>query len=342
MIWLTWRQFRGQALTALAALAALTIYLVILGLRIRHSYDVNVDCTGCSVATARDILEKAYFTPLLLTGFLVVLVPAIIGAFWGAPLIARELETGTHRLVWNQSVTRTRWLAVKLAFVTLAGVIVAGALSLLLTWAASPYDKLFDGRFEPLIFPTRNIAPLGYAVFAVVAGITVGLLARRTVLAMAITLAAFAALQILMPTVIRPHLQPPVTETVAFTAAGAHGLGINGEGEVKRRGTRFRAPGSSPPSRTCSTRPATRSPKKWSTAASPATSTRTWPASKLKICTSASRTSPPTVTGPSSGWSSRRTWCSPGCWPASPSGESRADSTSHSTPSAASHSPTGR
>lgn len=236
MIWLTWRQFRSQALVAVATLAALTIYLVFLGLRLRHVYEVNVGCTGCSLGTARETMENTYSDKVLLTGFLVVLLPAVIGAFWGAPLIARELETGTQRLVWNQSITRTRWLAVKLAFVTLAGAIVAGTLSLLFTWAASPYDRLFDSRFDPMLFPTRNVAPVGYAVFAVVAGITIGLLARRTVVAMAITLAAFAALQILMPTVIRPHLQPPVTETVSFTAAGAHGFGISGDGDVSLRG----------------------------------------------------------------------------------------------------------
>jgi ABC-type transport system involved in multi-copper enzyme maturation permease subunit len=231
MIWLTWRQFRGQALTAFAALGALTVYLVILGLRIRHSYEVNVNCTGCSVSAARDILENDFSDPLLLTGFLVVLVPGLIGAFWGAPLIAREIETGTHRLVWNQSVTRTRWLAVKLAFVVLAGVVLTGALCLLLTWAAGPYDRLLGGRFDPLVFPTRDIVSVGYAVFAIVGGTAVGLLTRRTVPAMAITLAVFAALQILLPTAIRPHLQTPVTETVAFNAdITVQHFGISEEG----------------------------------------------------------------------------------------------------------------
>jgi ABC-type transport system involved in multi-copper enzyme maturation permease subunit len=246
MIWLTWRQFRGQALIAVAALAALAIYLVILGLQIRHSYEVNVDCAGCSLADARHTLESKYFGTLLLTGFLVVLVPALIGAFWGAPLIAREVETGTHRLVWNQSVTRTRWLAVKLAFVALAGVALTGALSALLTWAASAYDKLLNGRFDPMVFPTRNIVPLGYAVFAIVAGVTVGLLTRRTVPAMAIALAAFAALQILLPIAIRPHLQKPVTETVAFNAdtkVDHFSAGGNGEGSVTIAGYTNAVPG---------------------------------------------------------------------------------------------------
>ncbi|HEX8343312.1 MAG TPA: ABC transporter permease subunit [Actinoplanes sp.] len=233
MIWLTWRQFRGQAVTAVAVLAALAIYLVVLGLQIRNTYDANVGCgAGCSAFDARDAMDNRYFTPLLLGGLLVVLVPALVGAFWGAPLIARELETGTHRLVWNQSLTRRRWLAVKLGFVTLAGVVLTGALSLLVTWAASPYDKVSGSRFEPLTFPTRNIVPVGYAVFAVVAGIAIGLLARRTVLAMAITLAAFIALQVLMPTVIRPHLLSPVTESVAFTAGATQNFSVSPQGVV--------------------------------------------------------------------------------------------------------------
>ena len=225
MIWLTWRQFRAQALTGLIALAVLAAYLIFLGLRVRNTYDTTVGCAGCTLDTARSVMDQKYADVLQLTGFLVLLVPAVLGAFWGAPLVARELETGTHRLVWNQSVTRTRWLAVKLTVVTLAGVALTGGLSALVTWAASPYDKLVDQRFEPLLFPTRNIVPLGYAAFAVLAGAVVGLVARRTVLAMAITLAGFALVQILMPTVVRPHLRPPVSGAVPFSASGTTFLG---------------------------------------------------------------------------------------------------------------------
>ncbi len=68
-------------------------------------------------------------------------VPALIGIFWGAPLVARELETGTFRLAWNQSVTRTRWLAVKLGLIGLASMAAAGLFSLMVTWWSSPIDQ---------------------------------------------------------------------------------------------------------------------------------------------------------------------------------------------------------
>src|ERR1041384_5233455 len=100
MIWLTWRQFRTQALVAAGLLAVLTIFLVILGLRLRGAYDAD---------PTPQLLKDRYFNVLLLTGFVIILVPAVLGAFCGAQLIALEFEAGTHRLVWNQSITRTRW-----------------------------------------------------------------------------------------------------------------------------------------------------------------------------------------------------------------------------------------
>ncbi|BCJ33170.1 transporter [Actinocatenispora thailandica] len=236
MIWLTWRQFRTQALVGGAGAAGLAALLVVLGLRIRDTYEATTSCgSGCSASAARDTLEHDYLTVLLLAGLLVVLVPALVGAFWGAPLVAREFESGTHRLVWNQSITRGRWLAVKLGLVTAAGVALTAVLSTLLTWAASPYDSLVDGRFDPLVFPTRNLVPLGYAAFAVIAGIVVGQFTRRTVSAMAVTLAVFAVLQILLPTAIRPYLQPAVTETVTYDAASVRqGARINLKGGTAR------------------------------------------------------------------------------------------------------------
>jgi ABC-type transport system involved in multi-copper enzyme maturation permease subunit len=218
MIWLTWRQFRVQAITALAVLSAAAIYFLITGLHMHHAYTADLaSCTpqnDCGNVLSQ--LQGSYNAELNLTQLLVIIAPALIGIFWGAPLIGRELETGTHQLAWNQSVTRTRWLAVKLSGVGAASMITAGLLSYLLTWWAGPLDQINGNRFAAMTFSTRDIVPLGYAAFAFTVGTTAGLLLRRTVPAMAVTLAVFIGVQIFVPTTLRPHLLPSTTTTVTL------------------------------------------------------------------------------------------------------------------------------
>jgi ABC-type transport system involved in multi-copper enzyme maturation permease subunit len=221
MIWLTWRQFRFQATVTLAILAAATVYIVVTGLQMHHTYTADLAAcphpeVGCFFFNS---FRQSYNGQQQLLQLLVVAAPALIGIFWGAPLIAAEFERGSHRMTWNQSITPVRWLAFKLALLGLAALLTAGALSLLLTWWASPLDQRVDDRFNALVFATRNVVPLGYAAFAFALGTTLGLLIRRTLPAMAITLAVFIALQILFATVLRPNLLPSTTTTMPINAA---------------------------------------------------------------------------------------------------------------------------
>ena len=137
-----------------------------------------------------------------------VLVPGLIGLFWGAPLAARELETGTYQLAWTQGVTRKRWLAVKLGLVGLASVAVAGLFSLMMTWWSSPLDRVNADPFTP--FDQRGIVPLGYAAFAFALGVCVGLVLHRTVPAMVATLAVFAGVRLVVANWVRPYLLAPL------------------------------------------------------------------------------------------------------------------------------------
>ena len=234
MMWLTWRQFRAQAAAAVAALAAFAILLVLTRPHMDSLYAASgiTGCHGgaCGGLASEFLNQLASATPfggrggplaLLPAGtdlypivytlglLLILAAPAIIGMFWGAPLIARELETGTVRLAWNQSITRTRWLVVKLTLTGLATLAVAEAFCLLQAWWAAPIGRamvlggtvsVFNaGRFSPVNFATHGITPLGYAAFGFALGVTAGVLIRRAVPAMAITLAIFAAVQVAMP-----------------------------------------------------------------------------------------------------------------------------------------------
>jgi hypothetical protein len=217
VIWLAWRQFRTQAAIVFGVLAVLAIALVVTGPHLVHVYDTTVaSCRahGDCAAASDSFLHMDRFLKEINAVLLVA--PALIGMFWGAPLVARELETGTYRLSWTQSVTRTRWLASKVAVVGLVSVVTAGLLSLMATWWSSPFDRLAGTPFSPSYFDRRDLVPIGYAAFAFALGVTLGMLIRRTVPSMAATLVAFIAVRVAVFEWVRPRLMAPRTVTAAF------------------------------------------------------------------------------------------------------------------------------
>lgn len=232
MIWLTWRQARTQIIAVFGAVVAIALMLAVTGPHVASLSDS--DPRGFLSRFNAGGLERR----LYLLGLVLYAVPAVIGAFWGAPLVAREVETGTHRLVWGQSVSRDRWLANKLGLTALAAAAASGVVSLAVTWWASPIDKavgagrgtgLFNTpRLDPLVFGARGLVPVAYTVFALVLGVVVGLLVRRSVPAMAITLVGVVAVQILVPNLIREHLAKPMTVTTAITQKNLEGMLISG------------------------------------------------------------------------------------------------------------------
>ncbi|MEV4509187.1 ABC transporter permease [Dactylosporangium sp. NPDC049525] len=237
MTWLTWRQTRAQLWAAAGLLAALAAVLLLTGARLSDLYTSSGlgtcvaagDCGRAQAAFAAgiqadDVRPFLYFAGIALA----YVVPAVIGMFWGAPLVARELEAGTLRLAWTQSVTRLRWLLVRLGLTGLAAALTAGLLSLAVTWWAGPLDRAgglpdhdqglaLPNRFAPLVFGARDVVPLGHALFAFALGAGVGLLVRRTVPAMAVTVAVLAATQLLVPAVVREHYRPALSTTTPLT-----------------------------------------------------------------------------------------------------------------------------
>jgi hypothetical protein len=230
MIVFGWRQFRSQGMVGIAGLVVVAIVLLITGPHLVSVYDTAVAaCKGSGgQGTACDSPVTATYKGLqIAVTAMVLVVPALIGMFWGAPLIAHELETGTFRLAWTQSVSRLRWLFVKLGLVGLASMVAAGALSLMATWWASPLDKVNQDRFGPANFALHGFVPAGYAVFAFALAATVGLLMRRTLPAMAVTLVGFIAVRVGVTYWLRPHYMSPATVNVPLTMGDA-GFQLNG------------------------------------------------------------------------------------------------------------------
>jgi hypothetical protein len=219
MIRFAWLQSRTQTLAAAVAVAVIAIALAITGPHLAHLYDSTVtacqatgDCQGARAAFSST--DKPLATGL---GILLIIAPALIGMFWGAPLITRELESGTFRLSWTQSVTRTRWLTTKLSVMALTGIALTGLFSLLLTWWANPLDHAKANQYAT--FDQRDLVAIGYTAFAITVGVAAGTVIRRTLPAMATTLVAFIATRLAVNHWLRPRLLPPAHLAVALNPA---------------------------------------------------------------------------------------------------------------------------
>lgn len=229
MIWLTWRQHRRQALFTLAGLVALAALMVPTGLATRRVFADRglADCVnqdwfpGSECDTALNQFMEQY-AALTFVPTLFFVLPLLIGLFWGAPLVAREVEQGTHRLVWTQGTSRRRWALVKVGFVGTVALAAATAYGLGVSWWIRPLlqaDRL--SRFEFFSFDAQGVVPIGYTLFAVALGIFAGTVWPKVLPAMAATLAGFVGLRLALTVLARPRYLAPETRTMSVVGERA-------------------------------------------------------------------------------------------------------------------------
>jgi hypothetical protein len=218
MSFLVWRLYRAQAVTGLALLAAFAALLIVTGLSMASQWHSAL--ATCTAADSCGGLSNTLFLGSHAIGFLVIMtlgLPAVIGVLWGAPLIAHEFEAGTRDFAWTQGITRRRWLAVKAGWLLLAAAAFGGVVSALVTWWSGPDNALQADAFGPGRFDIMGIVPVAYTLFAMAVGITAGLLLRRTVPAIGLTLAVYLAVRLLIDQWVRPHYIAAVTHVYGLT-----------------------------------------------------------------------------------------------------------------------------
>jgi hypothetical protein len=225
MIRFAWRQFRFQVIVVSVLLVAVAVVLLVTGPQIAHDFaelkgcKANNDCNYLSNA-----IQNGHNKILNFATALSLVLPALLGIFWGAPLIAREIESGTYRLAWSQGVTRSKWIITKLSVVGLASMIAAGLMSWMLTWWASPIDTLNANRFSTQVYDTHYVVPIAYAAFAFAVGVTAGVLWRRTLPAMATTLVVYTAVRVTLTEKLRPYLLTPLKLATKLSRSGGYGF----------------------------------------------------------------------------------------------------------------------
>ncbi len=227
MAWVTWRQHRPQLVAGLGLLVALAVAAFGTHLPIQAAYhrDALSDCLPPTSRSGCDIIIRHFQSEFeswvaALRGLAVL--PALAGLFVGAPLLARELEHGTYRFAWTQSVTRRRWLLSKTALLAGATIVAGAAASAIVMWWRSPFDTL-EGRMAPSGFDVEGLVVPAYALFALAIGVLAGLVYRRTVAAMTATLVVFVSTRVVVLKFLRPHFLAPLHSSVSATDSARQG-----------------------------------------------------------------------------------------------------------------------
>jgi hypothetical protein len=195
MIWVTWRQHRAQLLVTGGLLAALGLLLLgsAVEARVYLAEHAPPGCPGSAPACwdLAAALDARYQVIYSIFGWMPLLAPALIGAFWGAPLLGREYERGTHRLAWTQQVSVARWLGVKLAM--LGALAAAGGLLLSAMVGLWRRALLREDLFGNIgVFNMVGVVPAAWWLYAFLLGTAAGALLRRTLPAMALVVAGMA------------------------------------------------------------------------------------------------------------------------------------------------------
>jgi ABC-type transport system involved in multi-copper enzyme maturation permease subunit len=214
MAGIIWRQHRFALAGVAVLLGALALYLWLAGSAMHHAYAVAAACHPASSDDCQNQVidfNTAYAPTAQTVGVLLMAVPMLIGAFVGASVLGRELETGTFRYAWTQGFGRRRWTLAKLVPLAVIVTVAAGLFSLLFSWY---YQPLFtDGDsipLDPKLFGVRGVAYAAWTLAAFAVGASAGLLIRRVVPAIAVTLAFCVALTFAAGLYLRPHYETPV------------------------------------------------------------------------------------------------------------------------------------
>ena len=214
LAWVSWRQYRFALAGAVVFLGVLAVYLVVMGLKFRSAYTSVTSCHPAASEACSDVASlfgNTYYITAEVTAALLLAVPVLVGVFAGAPILARELETGTSRFAWTQGAGRIRWTVARLALPAVTLTAAAAAFSLLFDWFYWPFfaDGL-DSRFAAQLFNLTGVAFAAWTLAAFAIGALAGVLIRRAVAAMAASMAVWAGLMLATVSFLRRHYMAPL------------------------------------------------------------------------------------------------------------------------------------
>jgi hypothetical protein len=217
MTGVTWRQHRIALAGVAVLLGALAVYEWLTGEALQHAWAAVIACHPASSPACQNLV-RAFPENFLSLGSLLQVVPALIGAFVGAPVLARELETGTFRYAWTQSFGRWRWALAKLMLLGTVLAAAASAFGVLVSWHYQPYFATGNqalglpelSPFDSDLFSLRGVALPAWTLAAFAIGALAGMLIRRVLPAIVAALAIYAGLAFTAGLYLREHYLTPL------------------------------------------------------------------------------------------------------------------------------------
>jgi hypothetical protein len=213
--WVAWRQQRTESLLGIGLLALVAALLVPTGLSMASAFhhDHVSACLGVSPSrSCQDVINafQLRFGRLSgLTGWL-TLLPGLVGVMLAAPFVL-QLENGTYRLDWTQSVTRGRWIATKLGLAIGSTLVFSIVMVGLVTWWRGPLVRI-NGRMDTSAFDA-GVVVFGYTLFALGLALAIGVLWRRAVGALVVAFIGYFVARVFFDNWLRQRLISPETLT---------------------------------------------------------------------------------------------------------------------------------
>lgn len=211
LAWVTWRQHRTALAAAAALLAGLSLIMLVNGLIARSHHLGLAACHPAGCAGQSASYNASYGGTATTIATLLQAAPALIGVFAGAPLVARELETGTFRYAWTQQCGPLRWIIAQLVPLAVVVTALAGAASAVTSWYEQPFISAgLVSSIRPVFFNVRGIDFAAWTAIAFAIAVFTGVLTRKTLPALAVSLAVWAGLFFATTIWLRPHYQTPL------------------------------------------------------------------------------------------------------------------------------------
>ena len=224
LAWVTLRQRRGLLIGTSILLGVFAVYLTVMAIIQDGAYATVAACHPAAALKCQSLADSFARTywgghgSVIQSGgaqtvsSLLFAVPVLLGAFAGAPLLAREFDSGTFRFAWTQGAGRTRWAVSNLVLTAALITAATGAFTALFYWYFRPVLAVGQvSEMLPLAFGLLGVAFAAWTLFAFALAAFSGTLFRRTLPAMAVTIVVYIVAAIGTATAIRPHYEAPVT-----------------------------------------------------------------------------------------------------------------------------------